>query len=447
MNGKPITRLMLPLLILVIALAMSLEGAYASKGAYASITPGMPYGESQPLGGDPSAYYYNGRTYVTWQGPDLDPYVAYYSNGNWTGPVRVGDNPLTNDDHGAPAILVDNSGYIHIMYGCHQSAVKYAKSTNPEDIAAWTAMPDPVSAVRGGTYLHLVMDSSGSIYLIYRSSKVGVGGVNSLVADIIKSTDGGATWSAPQDLIDIYDTQFLDGIYLLYGGVSYEASSNKIHLAWDRYNSTSTRREDLYYAYLNLNDNNMYSISGTNLGTTITQAEADANCKVVDSGNTGTNLATVRIDSTGRPYLIYLASTTPTWGWKYNFTRWTGSAWSAPVTITTTDDSSQANEFFVHSSTNIEAYLVGPGSTPTRGGDVERWSWDGSTWTKVSTILREADVSFGLNNPMRVYNGVDLKIVFTEVHTDWPTIIDEFTISNLRIFAYYGPQLIVKQRS
>jgi hypothetical protein len=439
MKGKPITRLILPLLILVVALGMSLEGAHAF------VTSGMPYGEGQPLGGS-SAYYYNGRTYVTWQGPDLDPYVAYYDSATktWTGPVRVGDNPLTNDDHGPPVILVDNSGYIHVMYGSHGTALKYVKSTNPEDISAWAAMLDPVSATRGATYINLVLDSSGNILLIYRSAKLGYGGA---VEDIIKSTDGGATWSAPQDMIDVYAGGV--GIAYVLWGLQYEASSNKIHLAWvrDYGTSTSSQRKNLYYAYLNLTDNNMYSISGTNLGTTINQTEADANCKVVDSGNTLTNLPIVRIDSTGKPYIIYIASTNPSspWGWKYNFTRWTGAAWSAPVTITTTDDYTNCNEFFVNSSTNIEAYLVGSGN-PGRGGDIEKWSWDGSTWSKVATILRETDVggTYGLNMPVRVANGGPLKIVFNQVNVG----VNEYTISNLRIFAYYdGNQLIVKRRS
>lgn len=417
-------------------LGMSLEGAHAS------VISGLPYGEGQPLGGS-SAYYYNGRTYVTWQGSNEDPYVAYYDSATktWTGPVRVGHNPLSNDDHGAPAILVDNSGYIHIMYGSHESAQQYAKSTNPEDISAWTAMPDPVSF--GATYPNLVKDSSGNIYFIYRGSAH----AGDTIECIIKSTDGGATWSAPQNMIDVYTTNPGDAVYALWG-FQYEASLNRIHLAWVRLNATSALREDVYYAYLNLNDNNMYSVSGTNFGTTITQTEADANCKVVDSGKTvETNMATVRVDSTGKPYITYVVGSG--WSDEYNFTRWTGSAWSAPVTITTTDTVSNGLEFFVHSSTNIEAYLVGGTPDYQRGGDIERWSWDGSTWTKVSTILRKADAggTYGLNFLVRVANGGPLEIIFDQVNVNGDGGANEYTVSNLGIFAYDGSQLIVTRRS
>jgi hypothetical protein len=327
------------------------------------------------------------------------------------------------------------------MYGSHESAQQYAKSTNPEDISAWTAMPDPVSF--GATYPNLVKDSSGNIYFIYRGSAH----AGDTIECIIKSTDGGATWSAPQNMIDVYTTNPGDAVYALWG-FQYEASLNRIHLAWVRLNATSALREDVYYAYLNLNDNNMYSVSGTNFGTTITQTEADANCKVVDSGKTvETNMATVRVDSTGKPYITYVVGSG--WSDEYNFTRWTGSAWSAPVTITTTDTVSNGLEFFVHSSTNIEAYLVGGTPDYQRGGDIERWSWDGSTWTKVSTILRKADAggTYGLNFLVRVANGGPLEIIFDQVNVNGDGGANEYTVSNLGIFAYDGSQLIVTRRS
>jgi hypothetical protein len=426
----------------MIALGMSLEGAHASNISE------LPYGEAQPLNGgsSPAAYYYNGVTYVTWQGANLGIYVASYtySTGTWSAPVFVAPNPLTNDDHGAPAITVDNNGYIHIMYGAHNSAQKYVKSTNPGDISAWTAMPDPVSATRGATYPQLLKDSSGYLHLIYRSARVGDPTYNDFVEDIVTSTDGGATWSAPQDVINIHSGSGDQAVYLLGGGAEYESATNRIHLTWVRYNATSGYRENLYYAYLNLNDNKMYSISGVNLGSTINQTEADAHCRIVHSGtNRQTDFARVRVDPTGNPYIIYLASVCtssyPTVSCslnEYNFTRWTGSSWTAPITITTTGaGSSSGNEFFIHSSTNIEAYFIG--ST----GSVQEWSWDGTTWSEVLTVLAQPSI-YGLDFPMEVVNGVDFKIVFCE------TNYNNYAVSNLGVFAYGTiTRLIIKRRS
>lgn len=387
----------------------------------------LPYGQSQPLNGasSPGAYYYNGRTYVTWQGANLAIYVASHTSATgWSAPVLVADNPLgppTNDDHGAPAIIVDNNGHIHIMYGSHDSAQKYAKSAKPEDISAWTAMPGPVPPNRGSTYPQLLKDSSGNLHVIYRSNRVGDPLTSNLVEDIITSTDGGVTWSSPQDMINVYSGDVNDRVYLLAGGAEYESKSNRIHVAWVRHYAILSLRLNVYYAYLDLKDNKMYAIDGTNLGSTIDETEANAHCKVVDSRRYATNQARVRADSAGKPYIIYSENTAS--GWQYLFTRWTGSAWSAPAAITSSRDA--ACEFFIHSSTNIEAYLI-----PTADHPLEKWAWNGAIWSRVSTIMPGGLM---LAFPMEVVNGVDLKIVFCEINTDAP---NRYTLSNLRIFAY-----------
>jgi hypothetical protein len=359
--------------------------------------------------------------------------VAYYTSatGKWTGPVVVGTNPLTNDDHGAPVILVDNKGYIHVMYGAHDSALNYAKSTKPEDISAWTAMNDPVNQIRGATYPYLFKDVSGNIWLVYRTARIGGPSWNNdLVEATIESTDGGLTWSPPHDLVDLYAGSWYDRIYVL-GGVQYDSARGRVNLAWAFYNNTLGQMKDVYYAYLNLASGNMFSITGKNLGTTIDKTAADTYCKVTSSGKGSANFINVKADSSGNPYLLYETSSgCCDWGWKYNFTRWTGSTWSTPITIRTAGDS-DGNEFFIHSGTSIEAYLVNPVSS--RGGDIEQWSWDGSKWTKVSTLLAQSQVSYPLNIPMAsaVVNGVDLKIVFCAINTG----TGQYTVSNLPIFA------------
>jgi hypothetical protein len=392
---------------------------------------GLPYGESEPIGAaTPSAYYYDGRTYVTWQGVDLAPYVAYYTSatGMWTGPVRVGNNPLTNDDHGCPAIMVDNSGYIYITYGAHDSALKFAKSTSPENISAWTVMSDPTSQA---TYPYLLKDASGNIWLLYRTSRVGDPSDTDLVETIVESTNRGLTWSAPHDLINMYEGDLNDRVYVL-GGVAYDSANKRVDLAWSIYDDLSGQRKKVYYAYFDLASGSMFSISGRNLGLTIDKMEADTYCMIASSGTGEADFIRLHIDSSQKPYLIYDASSAGSW--EYNFTRWTGASWSTPVTIRSAGDS-DGNEFFIDSASSITAYLVNPVSG--RGGDIEQWSWNGSTWTKVSTVLAQSQVSYPLNQPMQVVNGADLKIVFCEINIG----TGQYTISNLRIFACGGSGL------
>jgi hypothetical protein len=120
----------------------------------------------------------NGITYVTYQGPHEDPYIVAYNHMSqeWTGPVKAGTSllghdpdpldphgsdgdlkksgldalstegsyeddkrsfleedadsfyygdgvRLTSDNHGKPAMVIDDLGYIHISFGGHVSSI------------------------------------------------------------------------------------------------------------------------------------------------------------------------------------------------------------------------------------------------------------------------------------------------------------------------------------
>ena len=76
----------------------------------------------------PAAIHQNGLTYVSYQGPKEDPFVATYDHRTkeWKGPFKAGTSELGRrdggkkfDNHGKPTMLIDNEGYIHIFYGGH----------------------------------------------------------------------------------------------------------------------------------------------------------------------------------------------------------------------------------------------------------------------------------------------------------------------------------------
>ena len=85
------------------------------------------YGAALATTMHPSGEYYDGITYVTYQGSYEDPYVAAYEHATkkWIGPFKAGTSVLGKDpnvkidNHGRPAMIVDNDGYIHIVFGGH----------------------------------------------------------------------------------------------------------------------------------------------------------------------------------------------------------------------------------------------------------------------------------------------------------------------------------------
>ena len=74
----------------------------------------------------PSSEYYNGVTYIAYQGHHEDAYVCAYNHNEekWYGPYRAGVSLLGDeipeiDNHGRPTLVVSNDGYIHLFYGGH----------------------------------------------------------------------------------------------------------------------------------------------------------------------------------------------------------------------------------------------------------------------------------------------------------------------------------------
>ncbi len=404
-------------------------------------------GVSQPENfiNSPAAEYYNGRTYIAFQGPDSTgnahrptPYVTYYDHAAsaWGPVVRVvAQGPLTDDDHGAPALLVDASGYIHVFYGAHAKPLKHARSTNSGDISTWTVGADAVADLF--TYPHPFLMANGDIYVVGRTNPGGVpDGGNGIY---VKSTDGGTTWGAENTILTVKAD---NGTYI---GIA-ERYGTKVYLTW----STSERKH-AYVAYLETADGNMYCKASpdVNLGTTITQAEADANCKVEDSLTKNADFGAIHLDTNGIPYVIYRLQDLSN-VWNHRFSYWTGAAWTAPVTITVAKAQGNYADFIVNSATDIEAYLTASGFTGTgpapivvdRGGDIERWDWNGAVWSKTSTILYEKQVAFTLNNAQIVRNfNAGLRVVFTETYVDNYA----FDVSdNVKVYAYSGSTFVTR---
>ena len=326
-------------------------------------------GMSHPLPDlqNPTAWYRNSRTYVVWQGESLDPYIAYYnhSTGAWSNKVQVGTNPLSEDSHGGPSMCIDSSGYIHVFYGCHIGKVQYAKSTNPEDISAWTDKGD-IDEADNATYPQAQVIGS-TIYLFYRK--------HPSVPDFCytKSTDGGDNWTSPAIIIN-------NRRYIKIG--DYDSVNHQLHMVWSK---GTDPRADVYYAYFNTTDEHLYNITGSDLGTDISQSEGDNYCLVYDSGSNWCWGQTVRLLDSA-PYIIFYEKTGASHQWKWTY--WTGSDWASISNIGTAKcaHGSDVGDFIIRASNDIEAYLPIDDSYYDRGGDIERWHYNGSSWSKDQTM-------------------------------------------------------------
>lgn len=101
--------------------------------------------------------------------PGAPTYIACYDRDTLVlGDIQhLLDAVPTNDPHDMPGVVMDTSGYLHVVSGAHSKVFKYVKSSSPRDVTNWetvTTVPGPCCR----TYLGLVRDSADTLHLVYR---------------------------------------------------------------------------------------------------------------------------------------------------------------------------------------------------------------------------------------------------------------------------------------
>lgn len=363
----------------------SIINAFAKADYFVSIGSDFAIGELNKS----TAQYYNGKTYIVFQGTDDDPYIVTYKHSEklWSVPVKVATNPLVNGDgHGEPALLIDDQGYIHVFFGCHYGPMKYSKSNASEDISAWTAQTDPVTGAApnaGASYPHAYQVADNNFYLFYR-------GATTEGWRYKKSTDRGANWSAATDYV-------LDGNNY-YAKITYK--NGRFHLTYMDFPNTAGTgidKYDVFYAYMSPTDEVWHNIEGDVLTPPL---DKTSDCKVYDSGTRYIQEITCDVDEDNIPYLAFTEGDDETGTYDIRVIHWGGSAWvDSGIIITTENWRNYASAIDVRSKTKIQIYpVISAGGI---SGDIEKWESNdsGVTWSKISTIL-----SGDFLDPVKVYN-------------------------------------------
>jgi hypothetical protein len=377
----------------------------------------------------PRGIFLDNKTFIVLAlNPGFHPAAIMFNHvyKKWSGdPVQCGTTPsgLASDAHATAAIIADAQGYLHVFYGCHSDniyPIKHSKSTNPKDISAWTTKTNLTSTqAPAPTYPWPIRVSNGDLYLFFRES---CGSGTWARECYTKSVDNGETWSAAVQVID-----FGDGYSIYHANWElFAGSPDKVWVAWTKHcwPPGSEKREDVYCAYLNLSDGKMYSPGGTDLGTTIDLAEADANCKAFESGASTASLPChIHVNASGYPHIVFVHEVGAEY--RYKYARWTGAAWSV-VTIQDYNAGSQVAlaDFIINGST-IDMWLGFPTlpnlgeSTASYGNIVQFRSTDsGVTWKFYRLIADGRFLGSPYYNPEVIKDCASLlKMVFTNLNT------------------------------
>ena len=146
-------------------------------------------------------------TYVAYRGPDADPHATAFDHRTRTfaEPTRIGTNPLRlADNHGPPAICIDDDGYVFAFFGSNGSHHRLARTREPHDVSAWVDL-GALDDISPGSYPSPRLADDGTLYLLYRAwppsepNEYPTGQYGT----IARSTDGGESF---EDLGPIVDT-------------------------------------------------------------------------------------------------------------------------------------------------------------------------------------------------------------------------------------------------
>jgi hypothetical protein len=377
----------------------------------------------------PNAEYYNGVTYMAYQGPHEDPYVCAYNHKTeqWSGPFKAGTSQLGKtpdptdrdmvDNHGRPALLVDGNGYIHLIFGGHGGLSSLGKnqlgtpgggrqmhvvSKNPEDISSWEIL-DNITPF--GTYSQFVKMEDGDIYLFYRHG--------SHRSDWVyqKSTDNCRTFSSEVSILkhkmglninthDAWYAWFHEGI-----GDTIVVTFNYHPCKIVGHDST---RVNAYYMKMNCANESWENVEGKPLTMPVTKEYADKMTLACDTGEVGIRRVTMRVDATGLPHLLHRRAN------ELVHFNWDGKAWQESVAFTKDYKVTDA-DFLVASPKKIRLLAT------ARTGDRNEVSWwqtenGGQSWEKERTLMTNDTGSDYLMGSLARNAHPDAQVVVSEIN-------------------------------
>ena len=299
----------------------------------------------------PAGIHHEGVTYVAYQGPAEDAWIASYNHdtGEWLGPFLAGVSALGKgpdlkkiDNHGKPDMVIDDEGYIHITYGGHGGTPAHGKNPlgnhhagemrhvvtqKPLDITSWERL-DNVPPF--GTYSEFIKMDNGDIYHFYRH------GAHRSNWVYQRSTDNARTFEEPVSIVLTKrraDIAANDSWYLAFEKAPGDKIAARVYYHICKDAPHDGERQNGYYIEMDTKDHVWRNIHGEALETPLTKEYADQHALVVNTGEKWVHGGPLALDSEGHPhFLLYLGDDTghvhggPKVVHHY---RWTGQEWTS----------------------------------------------------------------------------------------------------------------------
>ncbi len=232
--------------------------------------------------------YLDDNLFAVYQNLNLDPEIISYSykEKKWTPPEIVGSNPLNSDQHGHPALCMDNEGYLHVFFGAHSSPLKHVVSGNPADISSWIQYQDVTNSA---TYPNVLAFPKKEIIVFYRPIKD---------YRYIKSDNNGKSWGKENIIIDWGPN------FCIYpdAGIKFDSNIETIHLCWSVWFIEQGKHRGLFYTKSNDFGNTWMNSTDSVLSLPISQKNSET---VYYNDNETTYGININTQFNGRPIILF----------------------------------------------------------------------------------------------------------------------------------------------
>ncbi|WP_396635704.1 BNR-4 repeat-containing protein [Maribacter sp. R77961] len=372
----------------------------------------------------PAGIYHEGITYVCYQGPKEDPYVASYNHRTkeWKGPFRAGISEMGKDpnrkkridNHGKPSMLIDDAGYIHITFGGHGGMKKHGENTlgnhhygknlhavskKPLDITSWETL-DNISPF--GTYNQMIKMDNGDIYLFYRH------GAHRSNWVYQKSTDNGRTFGEPISFLKHKRRTEIEAEDSWYPWLGRGQGDDIIvafdyHICRDNKNAQDKRghipeRHHVYYMVFDTKLGKWKNVKNEPLQIPLTKEMADEKALVANTGTDWTFQGVTEVDANGNPHIGITVG--PDIGEKRSgpkrmrYLKWDDTEW---VSVQNSGLPIGNGDIELTSKNEVQFYIAAQNSKGT--GEVARWDGgvNGETFQKTKILLTKPNANFAIS--------------------------------------------------
>lgn len=392
----------------------------------------------------PSALYSSAldKTFFAWEAwfnSRRETYVMAldHATGYFSEPEFVWPNSLSNDDHGAPVICLDDENHLHAFYGSHasdqfHSSTRYAWDGTPDGGPKWKTR----TTFTSGDFTYPKPFMVGSTMNLLLRETINASTKMPLVRFATTALVAGvATWGSKVTLIDWgSDSRVYAGNGVLIG--------TDFHIVATKADWLDTIREHVYYFVLDTTTGNIENHDGSvvilaaNLPVDLSESNADFRLFTHSGGNEGI-IPALAFDTNGDPFVAFADGTGTAFDIKV--IKRTSGTWGSPETVDTTDFEHNLVAIGQLPSEEMELfYTLDPGTDWARGGDMMRKVRSAAgVWGSAQMVLAATD--FALNVPSIVQNGDSLaRVVFTEQKQ----VFTDPAVGELRVYVWGSDGLI-----